>query len=118
MRGNPRRMGKKLFSAVPHPRRERAGTQGIMTKTGDTLVGEQRSARALCSCLTWPQVGEHSLNRVIGPGGRGWRYLTAGSRQTWRKGDTVWSSGFQLQGGRQAGGQGSRQGVGRGGARP
>ena len=54
MRGNPRRMGKKLFLAIPHPRRERARTQGIMTKTGDTLVEEQRSARALCRCLTWP----------------------------------------------------------------
>lgn len=39
MRGNPRRRGKKLFLAIPHPRRERARTQGIMTKTGDTLVG-------------------------------------------------------------------------------
>ena len=32
-------MGKKLFLAISHSRRERARTQGIMTKKGDTLVG-------------------------------------------------------------------------------
>lgn len=39
MSGNTRCMGKKLFLSISHSRRERARTQGIMTKKGDALVG-------------------------------------------------------------------------------
>lgn len=60
MRGNPRRMGKKLLLAIPHPRRERASTQGIMAKTGDALVGGAQECPGRCRRLAGPQAGEQS----------------------------------------------------------
>lgn len=112
MNGNPRCMGKKLFLAIPHSRRERARTQGIMTKKGDALVGGGKE------CLGPLQMSDLALSwgaqSELGGWSRGLRLaLPDSSKQGHqRKGDAVFL--VPAVGGRQAGGQGSPAGRGRG----